>query len=58
MVLKVWAGFFLVSLNLIFFLDLLPKMINANSTELVLLVPIVTMIVLTADYYGIKDLRK
>ena len=55
MILKIWASFFLISLNLIFFLDLLPKMINANLTELVLLTPIVTMIVLTADYYGVKD---
>jgi hypothetical protein len=58
MILKIWSSFLLLLVNLIFFLDLLPRMINADSTELVLLSPIVTMMVLTADYYEIKRLRK
>jgi hypothetical protein len=58
MVFKIWSSFLLLLANLMFFLDLLPRIINSDSTELVLLSPIVTMMVLTADYYGIKRLRK
>ena len=57
MVLKIWSIFLLLLVNLIFFLDLLPRMINSYSTELVLLSPIITMLVLTANYYAIKRLK-
>ena len=57
MVLKIWSSFLLLFVNLLFFLYLLPRMINADSTELVLLSPIITMLVLTANYYAIKRLK-
>ena len=57
MVLKIWSSFLILFVNLLFFLDLLPRMINAGSTELVLLSPIITMLVLTANYYAIKRLK-
>lgn len=58
MILKIWSSFLLLLLNLVFFLDLLPRMINADSTELVLLSPIVTMMILTVDYYTVRKLKE
>lgn len=53
-----WICFIMLLCNLILVLDILPRLVNAQHTELVLLAPIVLGIVITADYYALKMLFK
>ena len=57
-VFKNWSCFMMLICNLILVLDILPRMVNAQHTELVLLAPVVLGIIVTADYYILKMLFK
>lgn len=55
---KIWSCFIMLLCNLIVILDILPRLVNAQHTELVFLAPILLGIVITADYYALKMLFK
>ena len=56
LIIKIWVVFFLVILNAIFFLDLLPKMISEPQTEVVLFGVVLALVMATIDYYAVHAL--